>query len=197
MKTLLMIIALVLLAGLGLLIWRGSRSSAPAESNVARFNETSRGPSFEVRVVMPRMGLPLGGILPDWVVRKLDATPREMGFDHTSQGVQVGTVSHDRLELTADGWDLSIKTDDKGLITSETRLVFDLALGGRHLKLKCQPGDPRVGQLHTTTRPGSSELSGRFVLELAKCTNAESRKKTNWPPAPLTISGSFAGLAPR
>ena len=97
MKTSLIIIALALLACLVVL------RSRPDEPVGASVSETSRGPSFEVRVVMPRSGLPLGGILPDWLVAKLDGTPRELRFDHTSRGAQIGSVENDRLELRADG----------------------------------------------------------------------------------------------
>jgi hypothetical protein len=69
--TSLIIIALGLLACLVWLVWLGSRPDAPLAESVSN---TSRGQSFEVRVVMPRSGLPLGGILPDWVVGKLDGT---------------------------------------------------------------------------------------------------------------------------
>jgi hypothetical protein len=35
---------------------------------------------------------------------------------------------------------------------------------------------------------------GRFLVELAACKNAESGKAIEWPPAPLTVRGSFNGL---
>ena len=194
MKTwLIIVVALALLACLVVLRLR-SRSYEPVAESVS---DTSRGASFEVRVVMPRSGLPLFGILPDALVRKLDGTPSEMRFDHASRGAKIGSVAQDRLELTAEGWDLSIETDAEGHINQGTRLVFDLPLGGRQVKLRCRPADPGIGQLHTTTRVGSDELSGRFLVELATCENAESGKALEWPPAPLTVRGSFEGLAYR
>ena len=109
MKTALIIvviIALALLAGLAV-----SRSR-PDELVAASVSETPRRPSFEVRVVMPRLALPLFGILPDPLVAPMDGTPREVGFDHASRGAAIGRVGHDRLELSAEGgWDLSIATD--------------------------------------------------------------------------------------
>lgn len=188
MKTSLIIIALALLA---CLVWLGSRPYEPVGASVS---EASRGPSFEVRVVMPRSGLPLGGILPDALVEKLDATPRELRFDHTSRGAQIGSVENDRLELRADGWALFIETDGEGRITSGTHLVFPLGLGGRRVRLDCRPADRATGYLRTTPRAGSDELGGRFLVELATCKNAESGKAIEWPPAPLTVSGSFEGL---
>ena len=189
-KTSLIIIALALLACLAWLVWLASRPDEPVGESVS---DTSRGPSFEVRVVMPRGGLPLGGILPDWLVKKYDLTPRELRFDHTSRGAKIGSVGHDRLELNADGWELFIETDGEGRVAPGTHLVFPTGLGGRQVRLNCRPADRATGYLRTTTRAGSDELGGRFLVELATCKNAESGKTTNWPPAALTVSGSFVG----
>jgi hypothetical protein len=194
MKTSLIIIALALLACLACVVWLGSRPVEPDEPLEASVSEASRGPSFEVRVVMPRSGLPLFGILPDALVKKLDGTPRELWFDHTSRGAQIGSVGPDRLELSAEGWALSIEADGEGRITPSTRLVFPLGLGGRQVRLDCRPADRGTGYLRTTTRPGSDDLDGRFLVELANCKNAESGKAIEWPPAPLTVRGSFVGL---
>jgi hypothetical protein len=193
MKMSLMIIALPLLACLAGLIWLGSRPDAgePVGENVF---DTSQGPAFEVHVVVPRGGLPLGGILPDWFVRKHDLTPRELWFDYTSPGAKIGSVGHDRLELSADGWELFIETDVEGRVAPVTHLVFPTGLGGRQVRLNCRPADRANGYLSTTTRAGSDELGGRFLVELATCRNAESGKAIEWPPAPLTVRGSFAGL---
>lgn len=193
-KTSLIIIVLGLLACLVWLVWLGSRPDEPVAQSVS---DTSRGPSFEVRVVVPRLARPLAGILPDWLVGKLDGTPSELRFDHTSRGAQIGSVGHDRLELSADGWDLFIETDGEGLVAPGTHLVFPLALGGRQVKLRCRPADPGIGSLRTTTRAGSDELGGSFLVELATCENAESGKLIEWPPAALTVRGSFDGLPQR
>lgn len=193
LRTSLIIIAVALLACVACLVWLGSRPDDPDEPVGASVSETSRGPSFEVRVVVPRGGLPLGGILPDWFVRKHDLTPRELQFDHTSPRAQIVSVKQDRLELSADGWDLFIETDSEGRIAPGTRLVFPLGLGGRRLRLDCRSADRATGYLSTSTRAGSDELSGRFLVEFAICRNAESGKTTNWPPAPLTVRGSFVG----
>jgi len=194
MKTSLIIIALALLACL--VVFR-SRPDEPDEPVGASVSETSRGPSFEVRVVMPRSGLPLGGILPDWLVARLDGTPRELRFDHTSRGAEIGGAGQDRLELRADGWDLFIETDGEGRVAPGTHLVFPLGLGGRQVRLRCRPADRATGYLRTTTRAGSDELDGRFLVELATCENAETGKVIEWPPAPLTVNGSFEGPATR
>jgi hypothetical protein len=196
MKTSLIIIALAVVACLAGLVWLGSRPDDPDETAGESVLDTSRGPAFEVHVVVPRGGLPLGGILPDWLVKKYDLTPRELRFDHTSPGAKIGSVGHDRLELSADGWELFIETDGEGRVAPGTHLVFPLGLGGRRLRLNCRPADRATGFLRTTTRAGSDELDGRFLVELATCKNAESGKTTNWPPAALTVRGSFAGLPP-
>ncbi|HXD32632.1 MAG TPA: hypothetical protein VN643_16035 [Pyrinomonadaceae bacterium] len=194
-KTSLIIIMLALLACIIVLMLR-SRSDEPADLVGASVANPSLGPVFDVRVIMPRAGLPLAGILPDWVVRKMDGTPREMRFDQASSGARVGNVGNDRLALTADGWDLSIEADSEGRITSGTRLVFDLSIGGRHVKLRCRPANSTIGQLHTSTRAGSTELGGSFIVELAVCENVASGKYSQWPPAPITLRGSFANLPP-
>ncbi|MGI8835993.1 MAG: hypothetical protein ACR2H4_05080 [Pyrinomonadaceae bacterium] len=194
-KISLVIIALALLACLGWLVWLGSRPDEPDKLATSSASDMSQGPSFEVRVIVPRLARPLGGILPDWLVAKMDGTPSELRFDHASRGAKVRSVAHDRLELSADdGWNFFLEADDEGRITPGTRLVFPLALGGRQVKLRCRPADRATGYLHTTARAGSDQLGGSFLVELATCENAESSKITNWPPAPLTVRGSFAGL---
>ncbi|MGI8897908.1 MAG: hypothetical protein ACR2IB_05885 [Pyrinomonadaceae bacterium] len=197
MKTSLIVIALALLGCLVWLVWLGSRSDEPDEVIGESVSDTSGGPSFEVRVVMPRLGLPFGGILPDSLVKKFDGTPRELRFDHTSRGAQVGSVAPDRVELSADGWALFIQTDGEGRITPGTHLVFPLGLGGRRVRLDCRPADRANGYLRTTTRVGSDELGGSFLIQLATCKNAESGKAIEWPPAALTVRGSFVGPATR
>ena len=194
-KTSLIILALALLACLVWFIWLGSRPDKPDEPVRESISNTSRSPSFEVRVVVPRLARPLAGILPDWVVKKLDGTPSELRFDHMSLGAQIGSVGHNRIELLADGWDLLIETDGEGRVGPGTRLVFPLALGGRKVTLNCRPADRATGYLSTTTRDGSDELGGRFLVELATCKNAESGKAIDWPPSPLTVSGNFVGAA--
>lgn len=190
-KTSLIIIALALVAGLVCLVWLGTRPDESNEPVAAGVSDTSQGPSFEVRVVMPRAGLPLGGILPDWVVKKHSLTPRELRFDHTSPGAKIGRVEPKRLEFSADGWELLIESDGEGRIASGTHLVFSTGLGGRHVRLDCRPAEPATGYLRTTARAGAERLDGRFLVKLATCKNAGSDKTIEWPPAPLTVSGSF------
>lgn len=198
-KSLIIVIALALLACVAGLVWFGLRPDDLNNTGETVETNTSAGPSFEVRVVVPRMGRPLGGILPDWLVRKLDGTPGELRVDHTSRDARIVSVKPDRLELSAEGWNLFIEADGEGRITPATHLVFPLALGGRHVRLDCRPADRATGFLRTKTRQGSGEtdsrLDGRFVVELATCKNADSGKAIEWPPAPLILRGSFADLS--
>lgn len=197
MKTSLIIIALAIIALVACLVWLGSRPDKPGELVGEIASDTSGGPAFEVRVVVPRAGLPLGGILPDWLVKKHDLTPRELRFDHTSRGAQIVSVGHDRLELNAEGWELFIEADGEGRVVPGTHLVFSTGLGGRQVRLDCRPADRATGYLQTTPRAGSDEFDGRFLVELASCKNADSGKGIEWPPAPLTVRGSFMGLPQR
>jgi hypothetical protein len=195
-KTSLIIIALALVACLVGFVWLVSRPDELDQSVSLSVSEASPGPSFDVRVVVPRLGLPFAGILPDWVVKKFDLTPSELRFDHKSGGAKLGSGPNS-VELSADGWKLFIETDGEGRVTPETRFLFPLALGGRHVRLNCRPADRAAGHLRTTTRAGSDELGGSFVVELATCTNSETGKDIEWPPAPLTLRGSFVGRPTR
>jgi hypothetical protein len=194
LKRSLIIIAVALLAGLAGLIWLGSRPDDPVSEAVL---DTSRDPAFEVHVIVPRAGLPLGGILPDSLVKKYDLTPRELKFDHTTPGAKTGRAEPNHLELSADGWELLVETDAEGRVAPGTHLVFPTGLGGKKLRLNCRPADSANGYLHTTARAGSGELDGGFLVELVTCKNAESGKMTNWPPRALTVRGAFARVPRR
>jgi len=153
-----------------------------------------------VQVVRPRIARPLFGILPTELEEKLRGDSER--FDHASRGAEIGSVAPDRLELSADGWDLAIETDETGRVAPGTRLVFPFAVGGRQVSLRCRPADPAIGYLRTATRADSDELDGRFLVELITCENARTGKTIDWPPAPplglppapLTVRGSFEGL---
>ncbi len=205
-KTSLIIIALALVGGLVCLVclvWLASRPDEPVAESVS---DTSRGPSFEVRLERPRIDRFLGGILPTKLEAKLFGGG-ELRFDHASRGARIGGVGHDRLELSADGWDLLIETDVEGRVAPGTRLVFPIEIAEKQYTLRCRPADRATGYLSTTTRAGSDVLDGRFLVELARCENAETGKILDteagarpgdaWPSAPLTLRGSFVGPATR
>ena len=195
-KTSLIIIALAFLVCLVGLVWLVSR---PRETVVSK---TSGRPTFEVNVEKPRMDRFLGGILPTAVEAKLIGG--ELRFDHLSRGAKIGSVAPDRLELSADGWDLLIETNGKGGITPGTRLVFPIEIAEKQWTLRCRPADHAVGYFDATTRTGSGEFDGRFLVEIAKCedaatgeildTEAGGNPRDAWPSDPLTLRGSFAGL---
>ena len=195
-KISLILIALALLACLVVLVLR-SRPEEPEGSVAISLSDTCGSPVFAVHVIMPRMGLPLGGILPDWVTRKFDGTPSELRFDNSSPGAEIVSVSPDRVELKAEQWDLVIATDGERRIIPESRLELQMALGGRHVKLRCRPAVPARGHLDTSARAGSDELSSSFLVEFARCENAVSGRAIEWPPAPLTVRGIFRGSTKR
>ena len=148
-----------------------------------------------MRVEKPRLAPFLFGILTA-VEEKLfgNGGYLETAFGHASGGAQVGGGAPDRLELRAEGWDLLIETDDGGGVSPGTRLVFPILLAERQRTLRCRPAARPVGYLHAVARANSDLLDGSFVVELAACENAETGKAIEWPPAPHTVRGSFAGL---
>ena len=206
-KTSLIIIALALLVGFACLVFLVRLGSRPDEPVTPSVSDTSR-PSFEVHVERPRLDRPFGGILPTKLEAKLFGG--ELRFDHASRGAKIGSVGQDRLELSADGWDLLVETDGKGEVAPGTRLVFPIEIAEKQWTLRCRPADRATGYLSTTMRPGSNEidsrLDGRFLVELARCEDAKTGKILDteaggnpgqaWPSAPLTLRGSFVGLPP-
>jgi len=190
MKTSLIMIALALLV---CLVWLVLRPDEPITPSVS---DPSRSPSFAVNVEKPRLARFLFGILPTKLEAKLfgNGGYLETAFDHASRGAKIGSVGHDRLELSADGWDLLIETDGEGRVGPGTRLVFPIELAERQRTLRCRPADRATGYLHATARAGSDVLDGRFLVELATCENAETGMVIEWPPAPLTVRGRFEGL---
>ena len=201
-KTSLVVIALALLAGVACLVWLVTRPDELDEPVASSASDTSRDPSFVVRVDKPRMDRFLFGILPIQIEGKL--LGGELRFDHASRGARFGSVGNSRIELFAEGWDLLIETDGEGRVASGTRLVFPIEIAEKQWTLRCRPADPAKGYLHATTRAGSGRLDGRFVVELARCedsitgeildTEAGADPGDAWPSQPLTLRGNFQGL---
>jgi hypothetical protein len=195
-KTSLIISSLALLACLVWLVSRPDERAAPSGSDM------SGGQSFEVNVEKPRMDRFLFGILPTKIEAKL--LGGELRFDHASPGARIGSVGPNRLELSADGWDVLVETDGEGRVAPGTLLVFPIEIAEVKYTLRCRPADRAVGYLHATTRAGSDVLDGRFLVEIANCVNAETGKILDteaggspgqaWPSQPLTLRGSFQGL---
>ena len=202
-KISLIVVPLAVLACIAGLFWLVSRPDELDQQVGKRVSDTSQGPLFEVRVEKPRIDRFLYGILPTRLEEKL--LGGELRFDHASHGAKIGSVGHNRLELSADGWDLLIETDGEGRIASGTRLVFPMELAEVQRTLCCRPADRATGYLRTNTRARSDVLDGTFRVELAKCENAETGKIIDteaggdpgqaWPSKPLTLRGSFVGPA--
>jgi hypothetical protein len=197
LKTSLIIVAA---ASLVCLVWLILR---PGDRAGTGGPDTSRGPSFEVRVEKPRMDRFLFGILPAKLEEKL-LGDGELRFDHASRGAQIGSIGHDRLELSADGWNLFVEIDGEGRIAPGTRLVFPIEIAEKLWTLRCRPADAAVGYLHAPSRAGSEVVDGRFLVEFAACVDAKTGKILDteaggnpgdaWPQSPLTVSGRFEGL---
>ena len=151
---------------------------------------SSNGPAFVVQVIRPRAGLPLGGLVPP----QLFGVVGHLGFDSSSFGARVVYVDRERIELTADGWNLLIVAESEGKISTETQIEFDLVLQDRPRRVRCRPGNPAVGTLEVFTLAETRELAGNFDIELAHCEDAETGKRIPWPPKPLILHGSFDRL---
>ena len=151
---------------------------------------SSSGPAFVVQVIRPRLGLPLGGLLPP----QLFGLEAHLRFESTSAGASIGSVGPGRLELGADDWDLVLVLDADGQVTPETQVVFELMFEEQLRRVRCRPGDPAIGTLSTTALAESGELSGSFDIELARCEDANTGKPLGWPPKPLLLHGSFDRL---
>jgi hypothetical protein len=151
---------------------------------------SSSEPTFVVQIIRPRMGLPLGGILPP----ELFELEEHLGFDSSSPGASIGSVSNERLELSSDDWTLVIDRDDDGRVTSDTYVIFDLVFEERLRKVRCRPAEFAIGTFSTTKLSDSTDLSGSFDIELAHCEDAETGKPLGWPPQPLILHGSFDRL---
>ena len=151
---------------------------------------SSSDPAFVVQIIRPRLGLPLGGILPP----QLFGLEAHLGFESTSPGASIGTVGPGRFELGADDWDLVLVVDAEGRVTPETQVVFELVFEERLRRVRCRPGDPAIGTLSTTVLTESGELSGSFDIELTRCEDANTEKPLGWPTEPLLLHGSFDRL---
>lgn len=184
------VIAVAVVSGLAALLLFRPRPPEPVAPTVL---DTSQGPAFDVRVEKPRRSRPLFGIFPSNWEEKLFGVA-ELRFDNATPGATVVRFAHDRLELRADSWDLSLVTDTDGRVTPETRLLFPIRLAEKQRNLRCRPSDPATGSIRSSKRAGTEVSDGSFTVELAICENAETGKVVEWPAAPLTVRGSFAGL---
>jgi len=175
----------IALAGLTYLVVLGTHPDDPVAPCAA---DTSAGPSFDVRIVKPRLARPLFGLVPEGI---LDSKLR---FDHGFPGAD-GRVDPERLELSADGWKLLIETDAEGNVAPGSHVTFPIELANKQLTLRCRPADPAAGYLRLTPRADSDDLDGSFVVEFASCEQADTGKAIDWPTRPLTVRGCYEGLS--
>jgi hypothetical protein len=180
MKRVLIVLGLLVL--IAALIVIGSQPVAPVPASTG----APGCPAFVVQVVRPWSARPLFGLLPG----------SELRFDQTSLGAKVGRVGADRLELSADGWEFVLQIDSEGKIAPDTHLVFPIELAERLRNLRGRPDADAAGYLRITTRKATGELDGQFLVEIARCEDVGTGKTLEWPPAPLTVRGSFTGLRP-
>lgn len=181
---LLLLASIAILTGLALVVHRPDRPVAAIEPG------SSSGPAFVVQIIRPRLGLPVGGVLPP----AFFGQEAHLGFDSGSADASIA-VSPQRLELGAEGWDVVIAHNAEGRIGSETEAVFHLLFEEELRRVRCRTDDPAVGTFNTGTIADSGELSGTFDIELAHCEDAETEKPLGWPPAPLILHGSFDRLS--
>jgi hypothetical protein len=151
---------------------------------------SSSGPAFVVQIIRPRVGLPLGGVLPP----QLFGVEEHLGFASTSPGASIGSVRPERFEFVADDWDLALVVDAEGRVTPETAVVFELLFEEQRRRVRCRPGDPAVGTFSTTELKDTGERSGSFDIELPHCEDADTGKPLGWPPKPFVLHGSFDRL---
>lgn len=148
---------------------------------------SSSGPAFVVQVIRPRLGLPIGGILPPHYF----GLEKHLGFESASPGASVRSAGPRRIELVTNAWDVVIALDTEGRVTPETRAEFELLYEGGLTRLRCRAGEPAVGTFETVALVESGERSGSFDIELAHCEDATTREALHWPPRPLVLHGSF------
>jgi hypothetical protein len=191
-KSLWILLSLGLLTGVSVVVFFSFVLYPPDRPVATIVPGSSSGPTFVVQIIRPRLGLPLGGILPP----QLFGHEAHLGFESTSAGASIGSVGPGRFELGADDWDLVLVLDADRRVTPETQVVFDFMFKERLQRVRCRPDDPGIGTLSTTALAQSGELSGSFDIELARCEYADTGKPLGWPPKPLVLHGSFDRLPP-
>lgn len=151
---------------------------------------TSSGPAFVVQVIRPRLGLPVGGLLPP----QFFGLEGYLGFDSTSPGATICSFRPNRIELGANTWELVLAFDGNGGVAPETHITFELIFEDKLQRVRCWPGDPAIGKIVTSILDESGQVSGQFDIELGRCEDAETGKPLGWPPSPLVLHGSFDRL---
>lgn len=153
---------------------------------------SSSGPAFAAQIIRPRLGLPLGGLLPPG----LFGVEQHLRFDSASPGASIGAAGPRRYAFSADAWEVVLVVDDAGRVTPESYAVFELLFEGSKRRVRCRPATPVTGAVETRALGETGEWSGRFDVELAHCEDAATGKPLGWPPKPLVLHGSFDRLRP-
>lgn len=151
---------------------------------------SSSQPTFIVQIIRPRIGLPLGGLLPPGIF----GVDTHLGFDSTSDHAIVNCVVEGRIELQADDWNLRLVYDSDGRIQPQTQVIFDLIFEDRRRRVRCRPADPAIGTLNIELLQDSGDLAGNFDIELTHCEDAQTGASLGWPSTPLILHGSFDRL---
>jgi hypothetical protein len=151
---------------------------------------SSQEPSFIVQVIRPRLGLPLGGILPP----SLFGQEEKLVFSSGDAAAAIAAVRPGRIELSAEDWELVLAFDSQGRVAPETQVVFEFVFEDSLRKVRGRPGEPAVGVLNLSSPTGPGEISGDFDVELPICEDAATGKDLGWPPRPLVLHGSFDRL---
>ena len=184
-KVLIVIVALVLLLAVLVLII-GRRRHQLNTVSVA----DARDGSFVMQVEKPLFSLRAPWEVPRAIFGDRDS---DLRISNMSPGVQLGSVTPKRFELSADGgWDLVIESDGEGRVLEGTRLVFPISFGGGQFKFNCRHIDSKTG--HFTTTPRGDKLDGDFLLQLTQCKNVKSGKNASGLPL-FPVRGSFKGLS--
>lgn len=183
---LLLLTGLVVVVSFAMVVFRPDRPVPTIEPG------SSSGPAFVVQVIRPRLGLPVGGLLPP----ALFGHENRLLFDSSSAGATVASVGPGRIELRSDDWELDLVLDADGRPTPDTRVVFEFLFEENMTRVVGRPGDPVVGTFGMTVLADSGELAGNFDIEIAHCEYAGTGEPLGWPPEPLVLHGSFDRLAP-
>ena len=152
-----------------------------------------RRPSFAVRVVKSPLDRPLLGLFPEKWLTRMDPSPGELSFDHSSPGAS-GSVGPSRLELHAEGWHLLLELDRDGRVTPETALVLPMNHAGRRRALHCRPSRQAGADLRATPADVPGAFDGAFRFQLSACEVAATGEAIDWPVAPMTVTGNFTAL---
>lgn len=145
--------------------------------------------TFNVQIIRPREGLPLGGLLPP----QYFGADADLGFDSTGEAASYN-IENNLLELRGDDWEVRLIFDNDGQIDSESEIFLNIKFRDQVRRVRCSPGDSVVGVVELIDLEGSNELSGRFELELPICDDAETGNPLGWPPKPFVLRGSFDRL---